>query len=518
MTNRFGIKKEDLEEEVESKVTTSKSSKEQPNNGNDFIGSKLVLYTDGGCRPSSRGFGGYGMHGYFYSDDIPKQGSGCKLTPTARGYVDIKVNAVTVLKYCDFWATIQGEATNNIAEIKAIIESIEMALETKATSLLILTDSQNTIDSITKWIEGWKKRGWTKSSGEPVSNVEYWKTIDKLLVEMEVAGCAFELVKVKGHSDDLGNDLADDHATRGVILTMDGVTKRHMQLSSSKGYWNPKLAPNRFLGKSSWYFSSNVCSSTYLSCDGRFVYMLGKHGAEDKFLGKRVSDSSYAVVYLKEADNVLESIRERQSKLTVGSNIVIGKLDTIRQPVRYEDISVHGGTYLTKSSKSPNCDLVTPSEVLLTKEMIPARLAYRAIDILTTLDGLLESFVKKYDKLTLTEITSTFYLEETNKKGVTKTVFNPEVKQAAKHVELEVNLPFKDDTVEDIKLLFDMDIPSRNVLSALCDQNPKIYVITYLESDKSYRFATVVETEDNVGIWSSVHSNLKLKQTVRIGK
>ncbi len=31
-----------------------------------------VLYTDGGCRPSSIGVGGWGLHGYFYIDVKPK--------------------------------------------------------------------------------------------------------------------------------------------------------------------------------------------------------------------------------------------------------------------------------------------------------------------------------------------------------------------------------------------------------------------------------------------------------------
>lgn len=511
MADRFGVKREKPEKDSEG---TEVETNESPN---EFIGTELVLYTDGGCRPS-RGFGGFGMHGYFFKNEKPKQGAGCKLTPTDQGYVDEKVNAVTVLNYVDFWSTIPGEATNNMAELKAVIEAATVALETKAKSLLVLSDSKITIQGVTEWLPGWKNRGWKKPDGEPPANVELWKVMDELLTSMHDADVKFEIRHVYGHNGDFGNELADDRATRGVILCMEGVTKRHMSLRTAKGYWNPKQAPNRFLGKSCWYFSSNTDSSTYLSHDGRYVYMMGKHGSEDRFLAKRVSDSSYAVVYLKEPDMVLEGIRARQGKLTTGSSIVIGRMDTIRQPNNYYDFYTNGAIYLTKDPKTPNVDLITPSNVQITKEMKPAQLAYRAIDQLSVLDDLLEMFIKKEKDLTVTEITDRFYIDETNKKGVTKTIFNSEIKQADKHIEAEVKLPFKDDTEEHIKLLFDMDLPSRNVISSLADQDPKVYVVTYVESDQSYRFATIVESAENIGIWSSVHSNLKLKQSARIGK
>ena len=47
----------------------------------------LVLYTDGGCRPNP-GYGGSGIHGYLYTEEVPKKGAGQGLNIlTAEGYV-----------------------------------------------------------------------------------------------------------------------------------------------------------------------------------------------------------------------------------------------------------------------------------------------------------------------------------------------------------------------------------------------------------------------------------------------
>ena len=74
-----------------------------------------VVYTDGGCRPS-RGIGGWGFHGYTYTNDTPKQGSGCKAGyPSCKGYIvtDKSKNPdcppVTPIQYVDGWGSLIPE-------------------------------------------------------------------------------------------------------------------------------------------------------------------------------------------------------------------------------------------------------------------------------------------------------------------------------------------------------------------------------------------------------------------------
>lgn len=489
----------------------------------DLIGCSMVAYTDGGCRPSSRGYAGYGIHGYFYVDGASKAGTGCKLYMTTEGYklekVDI-VTSITVLSYIDQWAPIVGEGTNNIAELEAVIATFDIALDLKVKRLRILADSEYVIKGIRKYLVNWVARGWMNSEGKYISNIDQWRRIHTLIEELNANGCDFDINHVAGHSGDLGNDLADDHATRGVILRMhhnDNIAKTNVELSKASGYWSPKVNTNRLLGKSAWYFSSDPREETYLTDDGRYVYLMGSHGPEDKLLGKRTSDSSYSVAYLKEKDVILEAVRKRQVELSDVSNVVIGYHDKIKRPNVFSDISKYGGIYLITDSKTAksSTDLITASNVRITKEMRTPGLAWRAIDTLQSLDDRLDSFVKNKDALLegslsnnyAFDITDTIYLTEVNKKGKTVMSLRKDITQQDKYINFECKL---DDNQLTTKLLFDMDLPSRNVLSALAsDNNVKVYALVWLDGN-AYRYVTVVENMEDIAIFSSVYSNYKM--------
>lgn len=65
--------------------------------------------------------------------------------------------------------------TNNIAELKACIEAIELSDKTK--QIILVTDSMYCINCITNWYDNWKKNNWITSSGKPVSNKELIVTL-----------------------------------------------------------------------------------------------------------------------------------------------------------------------------------------------------------------------------------------------------------------------------------------------------------------------------------------------------
>lgn len=71
----------------------------------------------------------------------------------------------------------------------------------------VLCDSQYVINSLTKWLPGWKRRGWKKGDGKPVLNVDLMKELDAALKDREV-----EFEWVKGHSGHAMNEAADVRA------------------------------------------------------------------------------------------------------------------------------------------------------------------------------------------------------------------------------------------------------------------------------------------------------------------
>uniref|UniRef100_A0A182SRB2 Ribonuclease H1 n=1 Tax=Anopheles maculatus TaxID=74869 RepID=A0A182SRB2_9DIPT len=107
---------------------------------------------------------------------------------------------------------VSGRATNNCGEIQAASLAIRLARQQGIRRLVINTDSQFLINSITKWLPGWKKRNWTLSSGGPVKN----KT-DFVELEHELSAGDIEIKwnHVDAHCGILGNERADQLARKG---------------------------------------------------------------------------------------------------------------------------------------------------------------------------------------------------------------------------------------------------------------------------------------------------------------
>jgi ribonuclease HI len=70
----------------------------------------------------------------------------------------------------------------------------------------IYTDSEFWINVITKWAQGWEARGWTKKNGE-IKNLDLVKEVFPLYEQSSA-----ELIWVRGHNLDPGNELADHWA------------------------------------------------------------------------------------------------------------------------------------------------------------------------------------------------------------------------------------------------------------------------------------------------------------------
>ena len=101
-----------------------------------------------------------------------------------------------------------GEAgtTNNRMEMTAAIRALEALKEPCEVSLH--TDSKDLIDGITKWIHGWKKKGWKNSAKKPVLNEDLWRELD-----MQRGRHKVEWHWVKGHSGHPENERVDQLAS-----------------------------------------------------------------------------------------------------------------------------------------------------------------------------------------------------------------------------------------------------------------------------------------------------------------
>ncbi|MBW4542731.1 MAG: ribonuclease HI [Myxacorys chilensis ATA2-1-KO14] len=131
------------------------------------------IYTDGACS-GNPGPGGWGTVVYFTDGSVQELGGA------------------------------ERETTNNRMEMQAAIAALHFLAESEQTEPIILyTDSEYVKNGITKWIGGWKKKGWKTSTGKPVLNQELWEKLDQLNSRQ------VEWRYVRGHSGDVGNERCD---------------------------------------------------------------------------------------------------------------------------------------------------------------------------------------------------------------------------------------------------------------------------------------------------------------------
>lgn len=93
--------------------------------------------------------------------------------------------------------------TNNKMELTAAIKALE-AIPDTATIILIHSDSRYVIDGVTKWLPGWKAKGWRKADGKPVLNQDLWMQLEQLISGRQIAW-----KWVKGHAGHEQNERVD---------------------------------------------------------------------------------------------------------------------------------------------------------------------------------------------------------------------------------------------------------------------------------------------------------------------
>ena len=138
---------------------------------------RIKIYTDGACR-GNPGRGGWGV--FIINGQESKKIFGGKI-----------------------------ETTNNEMELTAAIKGLESF--NLPTDLDLYTDSKYVMDGINDWIHNWKKNGWKTANKKPVKRSNLWIELDKLNNFHDV-----KWYWIKGHSGDIGNDMADELANQGI--------------------------------------------------------------------------------------------------------------------------------------------------------------------------------------------------------------------------------------------------------------------------------------------------------------
>lgn len=103
----------------------------------------------------------------------------------------------------------EAETTNNRMELMAAI----MALESlkRPTQVKLYTDSNYLKDGVTKWLQGWKNRGWKTADKQPVKNKDLWERLDAARTPHSI-----DYIWVRGHSGHAENERVDALARAAI--------------------------------------------------------------------------------------------------------------------------------------------------------------------------------------------------------------------------------------------------------------------------------------------------------------
>lgn len=119
--------------------------------------------------------------------------------------------------------------TNNRMELLAVIRGLSECVEGE--SVTVYSDSKYIVDAVTQgWIDNWGRNGWRTSKRKPVKNKDLWLKIIAQSARVNVTW-----VWVKGHADNNGNILADQHARDAITGELDddeGYLKENPRISS----------------------------------------------------------------------------------------------------------------------------------------------------------------------------------------------------------------------------------------------------------------------------------------------
>jgi ribonuclease HI len=160
------------------------------------------IYTDGACT-GNPGPGGWGVVVYFDDNSVHEIGNA------------------------------SSQTTNNRMEMEAAIAALKFFQTSGQTEPITLyTDSEYLINCVTKWVKGWKRKGWKKADGNPVQNQDLLETLD------ELNNTKVRWQHVRGHAGNVGNERCD--AIARAFATGKTPTLKQLTASHAKSSFKPK--------------------------------------------------------------------------------------------------------------------------------------------------------------------------------------------------------------------------------------------------------------------------------------
>jgi len=453
-----------------------------------------VFSVDGSAFPNPGDYG-YGAHGYVFETDVEAKNNDRPTThhTTETGYIPKEAfernesKEVKPLHYLDMIGSYNGIGTNNMGELLAIVEIIRFFNNHKdlhVSNLTIQSDSTYAIRECEAMLKGLDR---LSDSNKP--NLDILKDMDSVVKTALANDVKIKLVKVEGHSGDLGNHLADRLALLGRVNSSKGIYEIKYNFRDGK-YWKLKDVKHPFINVNHLYFTNEPRKeNSYIIMDY----------PTDIELGKKSNESLYGVVVMKKpielVDSVVKSFNSNMKSLSMLSNINVSNLASQYHLVNKE--AFNSDIYMFNKRSN---ELTVMDNMLLANSVLPAGLATQMYTKTLNLRTILESYFNKdsTNMRTMHDVTNIFFGVDNKNKPICL------IKNGSKIVDVNVTVKNKKYT---IPMMLGIDIIPRNNIKRLEKLNPKVTIITDILGDKVIEYYTVIDCDDGVAIYCNFYSN-----------
>ena len=505
-----------------------------------------IYYTDGGCLKN--GDGGFGTYCITIDldDKLPKKDGGLH----AYGYEakakdhklvkledNLKSNRDTykIVATKKIWGGI-ANTTNNVGEMSAFMHALidSKAHVAKGEPVMINSDSQYVLNTASKYMHTWVKLNWIRErDGVPPANVDLWKEIYALYGN----GKGLSLGWVRGHSEILGNEIADSLATKGISLIqrndpevkteqVDLIVKEEAIEKKVKAK-KKKADFHKMLTNNSLYFMSD--RKVEETKDGRFIYYMGNHADSDSKIRIDNPDAHVSVTLQTVRDPVIQFVVDQyndKSDTIEYPKLVIGKLAKMNSPKVYPIIRDDGPEETYRLEDRDSFSLLTLTDEELARVEHAPRVSYKYLDRLEQLKRILgqvadAGFEDTLGEDRLFDVTDQFYSGE----GKNRTVLDS-ITSATKIMKVKADLRFdpgitirsgvkKDGELALLPMTFGLDIPPLNMFKAVRSPTCKAFLHAELLSrregvmgreSRTYQMSFIIMETDakgNLIIWST---------------
>ena len=476
-----------------------------------------VLYTDGSYRqfgvlgnikeiPVSQGAWGSGIHGYIYPTNMEETKTSdtpTGFTITNIGYINNQrlkehdnIKLIKPTKYIDGVVTTNGIYNIGAAELLAIKHALEWILkeeELNIDNVKLHIDSEYAILTINALFIN------NNIEAKFNANLDIIDSLREIAKTYKDKKISIEIFKIKSHTGEIGNELADQLAKLARNRNIFGIHTNIIKVSSSSKYWNSGDNRHPFLRFNSLFFTHNMDKNN----NGYNMYSIMEYKSNVE-VGEKTHEATFGLILLKDTPKIVTDVIDFfQHTLPMSSRSILATVDLKslfnNRNILYNNI-VEDNKIFRLSNRSYM--VVDPMDNAVARPVIPTGIGNKALSLTLALYTILDSYLNSKsnnDNIKYIDITDKFYTKTVNKKNVEKYVLN--FKQDTRHLPIDA---IKDKV---LSLTIGIDTLSYNQLKAIEEYKPKITLIT-ITTNKIMEYYTVVNLDNgDVGIFCNLYSN-----------